>query len=107
MGRNVSVLGSTSDAMMAPIPAMMLATRNAFPIPAASTPGAAVAELVAMLTSTAMPMEPPTSCPVVFNPDSMPVSSAGAPVSTDRATPTSATPRPTPAMTMPGRTSLT
>ena len=42
--------------------------------------------LVAMVTSTATPNEPPISWPVVFRPESMPASASAAPVSTDSAT---------------------
>ena len=56
-----------------------------------------------MVTRTAMPSEPPISCPVVFRPDSIPVSSSRAPVSTETATETRTTPRPTPAMSIAGQ----
>ena len=65
------------------------------------------AALVATASSTAMPSEPPISCPVVFRPDSMPLSSSAAPLRTETATETRTTPSPTPATSIPGRTSVT
>jgi hypothetical protein len=77
---------------------MMLAAVKASPIPAGVP--------AAMLTKSAMPNEPPTSCPVVFRPDSIPLSCSRTPVSTDSATVISATPKPSPAITIPGSTSV-
>src|SRR4051794_29184834 len=79
-------------------------TRKASPMPAISEPDVAVPP-AAMVASTAMPMVPPISWPVVFRPESMPLSSSSVSVMTDTETETSTTPRPRPVTSMPGRTS--
>ena len=65
------------------------------------------ARRVAIVARTAMPSEPPISCPVVFRPESIPLSSSAAPVSTATETETRTIPRPRPATSMPGSTSAT
>ena len=59
----------------------------------------------AIVEKIAIPIVPPISWPVELRPEIMPVSSSRAPVRIEMDTETTATPRPTPAMSIPGRTS--
>src|SRR3954451_24739780 len=103
-GRKLAAEGRMASASTLATPARVPATRKASPMPLASAAAEPCppSDPVAIVARTAMPSEPPISCPVVLRPESIPVWSCAAPVSTETETPTSATPRPTPAISMPG-----